>query len=51
MLNIISDRVKIIIAGSITYENLPEVHNLISGVEYHLGQLLTFRNTVKINLN
>ena len=35
MLNIKSDRVKIIIAGSITYENLPEVHDLIGGVEYH----------------
>lgn len=35
MLNIKSDRVKIIIAGSITYENLPEVHDLIGGFEYH----------------
>tara|TARA_Y100000591_G_C21704626_1_gene630108 strand:+ start:240 stop:866 length:627 start_codon:yes stop_codon:yes gene_type:complete len=35
MLKIKSDRVKIIIAGSITYENLPEVHDLIGGVEYH----------------
>ena len=35
MLNIKSDRVKIIIAGSITYENFPEVHDLIGGVEYH----------------
>jgi len=35
MLNIKSDRIRIIIAGSITHENLPEVHSLIGGVEYH----------------
>ena len=35
MLNIKSDKVRIIIAGSITHDNLLEVHNLIGGVEYH----------------
>jgi len=35
MLNIKSGRTRIIIAGSITHENFPEVHNLIGGVEYH----------------
>ena len=35
MLNIKSGRIRIIIAGSITHENLPEVHSLIGGVEYH----------------
>ena len=30
-----TDRIKIITAGSITYENLQEVHYLIGGVEYH----------------
>ena len=35
MLDIKPNRIKIIIAGSITYENLPEVHGLIGGVEYH----------------
>ena len=30
-----TDRIKIITAGSITYENLQEVHDLIGGVEYH----------------
>ena len=35
ILNIKSDRVRVIIAGSITHENLTEVHNLIGGVEYH----------------
>ncbi len=30
-----TDRIKIINAGSITYENLQEVHALIGGVEYH----------------
>ena len=35
MLNIKSDKVKIIIAGSITHDNLLEAHNLIGGVEYH----------------
>ena len=35
MLNIILNRVKIIIAVTITYKNFPEVHNLIGGAEYH----------------
>ena len=35
MLNINSDEVRIIIAGSITHKNLLEVHDLIGGVEYH----------------
>ena len=35
MLNIKSERCRIIVAGSITHENLPEVHNLIGGFEYH----------------
>ena len=35
MLNIKSDKVRIIIAGSITHDNLLEVHDLIGGVEYH----------------
>ena len=35
MLDIKPNRIKIIVAGSITYENLPEVHGLIGGVEYH----------------
>ena len=35
MLNIKSDKVRIIIAGSITHDNLLEVNNLIGGVEYH----------------
>ncbi len=51
MHNIYFDRFKIIIAGSIKYENLPEVHNLIDGLNINAGELLTFRNTVKINLN
>ena len=35
ILDIKTDRIKIINAGSITYENLQEVHDLIGGVEYH----------------
>ena len=35
ILDIKTDRIKIISAGSITYENLHEVHDLIGGVEYH----------------
>ena len=35
ILDIKTDRIKIITAGSITYENLQEVHDLIGGVEYH----------------
>ena len=35
ILDIKTDRIKIISAGSITYENLQKVHNLIGGVEYH----------------
>ena len=35
ILEIKTDRIKIINAGSITYENLQEVHDLIGGVEYH----------------
>ena len=35
MLDINSEQVRIIIAGSITHKNLPEVHGLIGGVEYH----------------
>ena len=34
-LDIKTDRIKIISAGSITYENLQKVHDLIGGVEYH----------------
>ena len=35
ILDIKTDRIKIISAGSITYENLQKVHDLIGGVEYH----------------
>ena len=35
MLNINSDKVRIVIAGSITHDNFLGVHNLIGGVEYH----------------
>tara|TARA_B100001564_G_C20627823_1_gene665561 strand:- start:1176 stop:1577 length:402 start_codon:yes stop_codon:yes gene_type:complete len=35
ILDIKTDRIKIITAGSITYENLQEAYDLIGGVEYH----------------